>query len=565
VPEVAAPTQEAARIQAAVAKVLQDKTFRRASVMSRLLQYLVDRALAGIPVKSYTIATEALGRAADDGADADTYARVAVGRLRKALIAYYASHPDEDEIYIDAGSYAVLIRNRAAAPMIASPQVASFESLRGRILADLGKHQLLYAIICLALLTVIVAVTLHDNRQSQRRWAQPDFPTVALMSDDEDTGSVPTEVGAEAEAEAELDSFGNILRATLADYFGFRLIEAGEAKADYEIRLDVDQSNGAKIETVSLVESATKRIVWTRSYPVSRQADIVRSAGRAAAAIAAPGGALNSFGRRKGIKANTPYGCWLRFTGSVMSYSSRTDSELLQCAEDWHAADEGSRTAAFLRNWTMVDASMTTLIETRRRDELEAALTVVHQALTRNPENAMLYIGEMRTYSFLGKRDEVRQAARSAIEAAPGNRVIAGLAGTWLAFWNDPQGRELLDDLETDSETALPWEHAGQFVVGMMDDDAQSAGHHLAFLRFYMEDQPALNLLEAAYNRRIGRPQAAEEALDKIRNHPRAWIAGPDMIMQRMPLAPEVKARLRQWLAYDARSPVRQSASAGQN
>lgn len=555
-PEVATPTLEAVRIRAAVAKVLQDKTFQRASVMSRLLQYLVDRSLAGIPLKSYTIATEALGRAADDGADADTYARVAVGRLRKALIAYNASHPDEDEIYIDAGSYAVLIRSRAAAPVDVSPGLASFATLRSHIFASLGKHRLRYAIVALALLMLTVAARLYDNWQSQQRWTQSDFPTVAVIAVGED---------GEVTSDTELDIFGNVLRTQLADYFGFRLIEAGAVNADYEIRLDVDQANGAKVETVLLAERISERIVWTRSYPIHRQDDFFRSARQAAAAIAAPGGALNNYGRRKGIASDTPYGCWLRFTESVMSYSSRTDSDLLQCAEEWHAADAGSRTAAFLRNWTMVDASMTTLIEARRRDQLEAALSVVHHALARNPENAMLYIGEMRTNSFLGRRAEVRQAARSAMEAAPDNRVIAGLAGTWLAFWNDPQGKDILDSLDAGSEASLPWEHAGHFVASMMEDDAETAGHHLAFLRYYMEDQPALNLLEAAHSRRIGRPQAAEVALDRIRNHPRAWIAGPEMIMQRMPLAPEVKARLEQWLAYDAGSAVGQSASVVRN
>lgn len=526
-------------------KVLQDPSFRRAPVMSHLLEYLVDRSFDDEPIKSYTIATEALGRAHDDGADADTYARVAVARLRKALISYYADHPDEDEIYVDTGTYAVRIRSRTALPVADGPQPGQPESVIRRLARAARPHRLRIAVTGLLVALLVIAGVVYEHRERQQRWTRVNFPTLAVVDwvADGANGEVPI-------AEREPDSFGNVLRALLADYFGIRLLDAGAVNADYVIRHDVDQAGGTAVETITLTETATDRIVWTRQYPLGGQTDMVRSAQHAAASIAALGGALSTYDRRKGLDSDTPYGCWLRFTESVLSYSSRTDSDLLQCAEDWHAADEGSRTAAFIRNWTMVDASMTTLDEERRRDQLTAALAVAHQALLSNPGNGMLYLGEMRTYSFLGRRAEVIQAARSAMEAAPDNRVIAGLAGTFLTFWNDPQGKEILSGLGADSAVSLPWEHAGLFVAAMMEDDPQTAGLHLSHLRIYLEDQPALNVLEAAYYRRIGREQAAEAALETVRNRPSAWFVGPDGILQRMPLAPEVKARLGQWLAY---------------
>lgn len=547
-----APTDESVRLRAAAARVLQDKTFSRAPVMSRLLLYLVDRTLDGGPVKSYTIATDALGRAEDDGADADTYARVAVARLRKALATYYVSHPDEDEIYIDSGSYAVRVRSRAL-PLSPAGTEPVQPRAGARLLAATGKRSWRFAIAGLVITLLIVAAGIYQHRQSQQRWLRSNLPTLTVLASGSDAGAT---TGSE-----DLTAFGRLLYVTLADYFGFRLVRPDGGNADYEIRLDVDQTNGTRLETVTLMEVESGRIVWTRQYPIADQAGLLRSAQLAAAAIAAPGGALNVYGRRKRLGSGTPYGCWLQFTGSVMSYSSRADSELQQCAKDWYAADEESRTAAFLRNWTMVDASMTTLGEDRRRAELEAALTVVHRALARNPENGMLYVGEMRTYSFLGMSDEVRRSARSAMEAAPDNRTIVGMAGTWLAFWNDPQGKEILAGLATDADTSLPWEHAGHLMVAMMEDDVEGAGQHLSALRFYLEDQPALNLFEAAYCRRIGQEQAAQVALDRLRSDPLAWFVGPDMVMQRLPLAPEVKARLREWLAYPGSQAIGQAGT----
>lgn len=45
--------------------------FARAPVISRLLPYLVDGTIAGVPLKSYTFAIEALGKGEGDLADAD--------------------------------------------------------------------------------------------------------------------------------------------------------------------------------------------------------------------------------------------------------------------------------------------------------------------------------------------------------------------------------------------------------------------------------------------------------------------------------------------------------------
>ena len=63
-------------------------------------------------------------------------------------------------------------------------------------------------------------------------------------------------------------------------------------------------------------------------------------------------------------------------------------------------------------------------------------------------------------------------------------------------------------------------------------------------------NQPALAIMEAAYFRRTGRSQDAQAALDRISSQPGAWLIGTDAILDRMPIGPEVRARLRQWMAY---------------
>lgn len=540
--EVGSQSDRIARIQRAACRVLEDDSFKRAPVLSQLLEYLVDMTARGVPLKSYTIAIDALGKSAGELGDADTYARVAVARLRKALASHFAAHPAEDEIYIDAGSYEVQIRSPGPTDAPANAEQVVRNGTRSRLLVHLQAHALGYAAACAALILFAAVIHFVDVRRDQARWVTSDFPTLAIVPGSaEDAGRPHAQ---------EQDLLKNALRERLLEYIGFRLIEAGSVQADYEVRLDADVVGSAEVQNIALVETATQRLIWTKQYPYDHKAEIARIATLAATAVAAPGGALNRHGRSKRLSSRSPYGCWLRFTDSVMSYNTMIDNELHRCAADWHAANDSNPVAAFLRNWTMVNDSMTMLRRTSRHAALEQALAVVHQALARDPDNAMLYVAEMRTNSFLGERDQVRQAAKSALAKAPENRAIAGMAATWLTFWNDPAGMEMLGQLEVSSDLSQPWEHAGHFIAAMMRDDVRGAGEHLGQLRFYMEGQPALHLLEAAYAGRSGSPKAAQAALDQLHDHPRAWIVGPDEVMERLPIAPEVKARMEEWTTH---------------
>ena len=74
-------------IAAEVAKVVESELFRSSPVLARLLAFLSQETIAGRghTLKSYTIAVKALGRPVDFDAQADSYPRVQIARLRKAL------------------------------------------------------------------------------------------------------------------------------------------------------------------------------------------------------------------------------------------------------------------------------------------------------------------------------------------------------------------------------------------------------------------------------------------------------------------------------------------------
>lgn len=98
-------------IRQEVERLFDSPQFARAPVMRALLSYLVEQSLAGNGdrLKAYTIAVDALGRAPSFDAQANSYPRVQVGRLRALLADYYAGNPGVGElrIAIPKGGYRV--------------------------------------------------------------------------------------------------------------------------------------------------------------------------------------------------------------------------------------------------------------------------------------------------------------------------------------------------------------------------------------------------------------------------------------------------------------------------
>ena len=107
-----------AALRAEVDAVLATPTFRRSPVLSQLLSYLAQATLDGNKeITGYALATEGLGRDADYDMKSDSYPRVQILRLRKALEDHYSHFgPLADLcIYIKPGSYRLRLAQKATA------------------------------------------------------------------------------------------------------------------------------------------------------------------------------------------------------------------------------------------------------------------------------------------------------------------------------------------------------------------------------------------------------------------------------------------------------------------
>ncbi len=105
--------------RAEVTRVRLSPEFRHAPVLSRLLAFLARETLAGRgdALKAYGVAVDGLGRSPDFDATADSYPRVQVGRLRKALETYYSRRPDQlvHCLHVPSGSYRLRLSARSNA------------------------------------------------------------------------------------------------------------------------------------------------------------------------------------------------------------------------------------------------------------------------------------------------------------------------------------------------------------------------------------------------------------------------------------------------------------------
>lgn len=112
------PEVPAAEIRTHLTRVLAGGAFGSAPTLSRLLTYLVERALNGeSPPKEYTIGVQLFGRGSDFDPRTDTIVRVHARRLRQRLGEYYAQEGRSDlvRLSLPKGHYA--LEARFAAPV----------------------------------------------------------------------------------------------------------------------------------------------------------------------------------------------------------------------------------------------------------------------------------------------------------------------------------------------------------------------------------------------------------------------------------------------------------------
>ncbi len=114
-------------------RIVGSTALRNSPRLAHFLTFVVEATLAGKgeKIKAYTIAVEALGRSSDFDPDTDASVRVEAGRLRAALVRYYAGAGSNDSVVIDLprGTYLPTFRKRSF-DRSSEPTLPSIETLR---------------------------------------------------------------------------------------------------------------------------------------------------------------------------------------------------------------------------------------------------------------------------------------------------------------------------------------------------------------------------------------------------------------------------------------------------
>jgi adenylate cyclase len=105
-----------ADIQTELEHILSSKTFKKSTVLSNFLRYIVTETLQekAHELKEYTIAVKGFGKPADFNPQFDAMIRINAGRLRRLLVEYYKEEGKDDPVNISmtSGSYVPAFSDR---------------------------------------------------------------------------------------------------------------------------------------------------------------------------------------------------------------------------------------------------------------------------------------------------------------------------------------------------------------------------------------------------------------------------------------------------------------------
>lgn len=523
-------------------RVLGDPVFVRSPILTRLLRYLVDQSVAGVEhLKSYTVAVEGLGRDAAFDASSDSYARVQIGRLRRALDAYYAAREGTPgpRLAFSDGSYLVHLEDSedhvaaAAVPEVPQPELAGPRPV----------HAWQPVALTLACLLGAVALVLFQARQEAANWSNVDYPIVAVQAD------YPGGAGNAVEANA-LRHRASYL---LSRYPAIRVAPAGASQSDYLIRLGYRHQGNVLFSRAEIIDQRRQRVIWSApDAPTGPPGAGVAGADAALADItvraASANGLIHGNERRNTRSADTPYGCWLLFGADLQRNLFAPDKASAACAEKWYRAVPTNPTAAEVYSWTLMDRAAASPTREGYDRLLTQALRIVeeHQAL--HPEAINIFGSAIRVYSMAGNTTALRQAAARAIRLNGENPALRAYVGAMLALYGEPLSADYLHAAGTTLPDTPPWALVGQFLLAMMRDDVAAAGEAWSRMGRLAVRPHAYHVLSAAYLARTGRTEPARTAWRRALRRDVPNGLSSEEFLRRLPVSPAVAARLKEWL-----------------
>lgn len=448
--------------------LLASETFRKSPKLSQLLAYLVGATLRGEgeALKSYTVAVEGLGRDPDFDAQADSYPRVQVMRLRNFLGSFYARYEPRNEmcIYILPGSYRVrlakfsiaypdiVVRDarRRLAPSFqhadgsaavaprsvpptypednvipvareasnAAPSTSAETSGSGR-----GLWLLLLAVLVgIAATAVLLYVTMWKPELAGR--ARDEAPTLLVAKVEAPSDSQSIDLAMEIR-HAMIDGFSRSWAFNTLEVHGDHHEEAVMGSYTVSAALSQNRNNSRTLQ-ILVTDETEELTIWSRNFPIDETKDV---RDQLALALSKMTGPLGVIGRREFEKAEgrklDDYSCLL---GAFRTLSGKTfpqSDEVQQCISE----PLKQRRLEAVRLSVLALKTITSSSQSERRQALIKGENLAQQAIETDPSEATGYYA-MALLKYVQQQCEVGNsyAARTLQLNGYGQGILMGLA-----------------------------------------------------------------------------------------------------------------------------------------
>lgn len=464
-----------AAMRAELAHISADPIFKNSPTLSRLLQYLVEETLGGRGdrIKAYSIAVDGLGRPSDFDAQSDSYPRVQVGRLRKALSSFYAKNIPRDELclFVTPGSYKVRLGRPATAyPELFRPLSDSQSASNGTAAgpeADTSRDKnetgisrnlrwrsraIWIALVLAAIITTFALVRILTDPA----------PTVVKhpVSTPQDTALSPllfvTPVAAPSNprtADLARNTFAvltdGLSRSWIARVRADPLTEAGtdpaSVAAAYRLDTQLDEGEkGSYVLFARLTEARTATVIWSTSLSIVPQnGSLAEGLAPLMSQISGPYGAIAAQeSHRLKDSFDAGYPCLLQYLNFLASRDPHVVPAIKQCLAQ---PSEDSRLEALRLAFGSVFALSSGNVGRDRADAVRAALINARKAIEIDPNEAYAHFALARIAFVGGDCGTGVRHAKLAVTANPYDPIILSTLGGFTSLCGDDEGRAMLE------------------------------------------------------------------------------------------------------------------------
>ncbi|ARS28589.1 hypothetical protein [Sphingomonas sp. KC8] len=461
-----------AQIDEELARITAAPDFARAPVMRRLLEFLVRETLAGRGdgLKAYAVAVDGLGRSDDFDAQADSYPRVQVGRLRRMLDAFYARDAGANalRLHIPPGQYRVFFRTtdhpRPATPP-AQPDAPESRpdgddappaddkeqdfptpSLAGHgALADATKKLRIAAALLLMTVLALIAGAIYLARRDAAAAADPGLT------------QPPRLIIAHIEAPPSLDAIEVDTDAILLDALRrswlVRLYDEDDrtnAPAPrpgtpvYKLTGTITPGRGALLR-MRLTRADTGELVWTGQALLPADRASLRDAlTPLIVELIQPYGVIASDERAMSGNRFAPgQRCILEFNRYRRDRTASGYEQISQCVDRTLAIDPSNAMALAAKSFLVMDRQ---LYRFGPPDPGAPArsLLFAQRATAASPYNAFTHLAMARAAQFGATCGVLTRSGRRAIALNPYDPDMIGILGILMLSCDDPDAESLL-------------------------------------------------------------------------------------------------------------------------